>query len=134
MDWLIMFNKTFFLRCLVFTRVTRKSYAFMLCLIAFSKCLFLWCLETEFITFQLFVQMKCFMVIDKMALGFSLIPTLVTRKQRWAIVPLHLGSEVITKLWINISIHYEFVSISEVYKISKIILTLNLMCLTLSNY
>ena len=78
--------------------------------------------------------MKCFMVIDKMALGFSLIPTLVTRKQRWPIVPLHLGSEVITKLRINILVHYKFVGISEVYKIAKIILTLNLMCLILSNY
>jgi hypothetical protein len=44
-------------------------------------------------------------------------------------VPLYLGSEVITKMSINISVHYKLVSISEVYNIAKIILTLNLMFL-----
>ena len=38
--------------------------------------------------------------------------------QRWATVPFYLGSEVITKLWFYIPVHYEFVIISELYKIA----------------
>ena len=40
------------------------------------------------------------------------------RVQRWVIVLLYLGSEVITKLSFNITVHYKFVCISEVYKIA----------------
>ena len=54
--------------------------------------------------------------------------------QRWATVPLHLGSEFITKLWFNIQVHYESIRIFESYIIAKIILIIQQMFLILNNY